>query len=994
MRFQFGNPNLLLLLVVLVPFVVWLGRRLSLVTRFRRALIVTTRIVIIFLLVLTLAQIQYVKSSDVLDVYFVIDGSDSVPESERARTLKFVGEKTQRMRTRDRAGIAVFGGDAVIEEIPSPRLQVEKLLSQPIREATNIGEAIRLAMAALPGEHKRRIVLASDGNENAGSAIEAAKSARAHGIPIDVFPMRYEYENDIVVEGVVVDSRVHVDEPFDLKVFVRSNRDTKADMSISLDGKLLSNQPIQLEAGKKNAFVLNAEVAESEFHTYRVSIDVGDDNNLANNQGYAFTYAGGPPKVLYVEGESDPPEGGSPIIPYLQSEKISVHQAVPDALPYDPGALQGYSSVILANVSAGELGEARMKALEQAVHELGIGLIMVGGDNTFGAGGFQDSPVEKALPVRMDVPHKKVLPKGALVIVLHTCEIAQGNTWSQKIALAALDVMSSRDLMGILYFGVPSGVGMGVPTTTWGEQWLYTLQEVGNKVRMRSLIKSCVPGDMPSMDKTLQMAHGALASCSASVKHIVLISDGDPQPPTKALLDQMKASNITVSTVCISPHTPTSAGILKDIALYTGGTPYLVNNPNQLPQIFIKEASLVRKPLLCEETFTPQQKAFSQVLAGIFGQPIPDLHGYVASTPKALADVPLITHKDDPLLAHWQYGVGKSVAFTSDAQAKWAAEWLGWDSFRKFWTQVVRWSLRGQLSQNYQMHTEIQDGVGHVVIDAVDPKGDFINFLDFQGGLVKPDLEREPLAFKQTGPGRYEASFPVGDTGSYYVSAHTGGEGEGEEPSLITGGLAIPYSPEHSESKSNEGLLRRIADISGGRYVEGEGKEFNAFDRTSLASGSQPEPFWPKTLALAILLIPVDVFFRRVMIDWRDIQRAWRAVWGWVSPRLKALAGRRSPQREEAMSALFEAKARAASKHAEPEGPSEEFIEALERAKREADRGVVDEAVAPTTSGKPAVVRKSEKEELRKPKATQPVGSYTSRLLEAKKRARKGKSER
>ena len=972
---RFGNPWLLLLLAVLAPLVVWTGARLALLTRFRRTVIVAMRTVIVALLILTLARVQIVRSTDVLDVFFLLDGSDSIPDAQKQEELAFLQNELNKMGSRDRAGVLVFGSDAVIEEIPTPYLQVQKLLSAPNRGGTDIGEAIRLAMAALTGENKKRIVLVSDGNENEGAAVEAAESARAHRIPVDIVPLSYEHHNDAMVESITVDSRVHVEEPLDVKVFVRSDEASPARLDIYRDNQLLSSQQVTLEANKKNAFVLTSQVAKPGFHTFRVHVEAPGDRNLANNDGATFTFAGGPPRILFLDG--DPPEQNT-LVPILKAERIEVDYADPEGLPDELGAVQSYDSIVLSNVSADRLGERRMKLIETAVHELGIGLIMIGGPDSFGAGGYQDTPVERALPVEMEVSHKKILPRGALAVILHTCEIPEGNYWAQQIALAALDVMSRRDLMGVLYYSY----GDVMPP---GEQWLYSLQEVGDKSRMRSLIRQCQPGDMPYMDRTIQMAFGGLAECNAAVKHIVIITDADPVKPSPTLLAQIKASNITLSGVVINPHNPADAVEMKAIAAYCGGNFYEVTNFNTLPQIFIKEASVVRKPLICEETFKPLLKSYSPLLSGIADADLPPLKGYVCSSPKALADVPVFSHKDDPVLAHWQYGVGKSVAFTSDAQARWATQWIQWDKFAKFWAQSVRWTLRGQLSQNLQMRTEVAEGYGHVVIDAVDPQGIFINFLDFQGNAIGPDLEGKPLTFKQTGPGRYEASFPVAATGSYMVSARSK-EGEGAG-GLITGGLAISYSPEYKNVRSNEALMRKIADVTGGRTAAVKNDQVNLFDH-NLPSGSKPEPLWPRTLALAILLVPLDVFFRRVMIDWRDVRRAWGVAYGWVGARLKAIAARRPPEREEAMDALLQVKEKV-REQTTVKPPSEAFLEALHRARQQAGGTVIAESEIQAPGPRPVVVRKSEKEELRKPKA--PDELFTSQLLEAKKRARRGK---
>jgi hypothetical protein len=422
------------------------------------------------------------------------------------------------------------------------------------------------------------------------------------------------------------------------------------------------------------------------------------------------------------------------------------------------------------------------------------------------------------------------------------------------------------------------------------------------------------------------------------------------------------------------------------MAGFCGGNFYDVKDYNALPQIFIKEATIVRKPLICKEPFTPALKSYSPILAGIGESEFPQLKGYVCTTGKALAEAPLISDKDDPVLAHWQYGVGKTVAFTSDAQAAWATSWLEWNKFAKFWTQLARWTLRGQLSQNLQMHTEVADGKGHVVVDAVDGQGNFINFLDFESGLIGPTLERKPLALKQTGPGRYEATFPVEAAGSYMVTARSK-EQEGAG-GLITGGLAMSYSPEYKNVRSNEALLKQVASLTGGREATLSDNRVNLFDH-NLPSGSKPEPLWPNALALAILLVPLDVFFRRVMIDWRDVARGWATARDWARARIRPILTRRPREREEAMDALLQVKEKV-REQTTARAPSEAFLEALHRAKQQATGDVLDQSEVTAAAAKPVVVHKSEKEELRKPKA--PAEVFTSQLLEAKKRVRRRKS--
>jgi len=521
--------------------------------------------------------------------------------------------------------------------------------------------------------------------------------------------------------------------------------------------------------------------------------------------------------------------------------------------------------VILSNVPAANLGEDGMRAMELAVKDWGVGLVMVGGENAFGPGGYQGSPVERALPVAMEIKERRVMPSGALVVVLHTCEIARGNFWAQQIALAALRVLSASDEYGVIYYS-PMGA----------ESWLFPLQRVGSKSALAALISGVQPGDMPSFIQSLQMAHTALKKSNASIKHVVIISDGDPAYPSDNAVLSMVADKITISTVGINPHDQQCSVRLAYVASIGRGRYYEPQNPNMLPQIFIKEAATVRRSQIFEEPFVPRQVLASETLKGIAATEYPSLRGYVVTTPKALSEVPLVTHHNDPLLAHWQYGLGRAVAFTSDAKARWAADWVAWAKFQQFWAQLVRWTSRNVAPTGLRARTSVENDRVRVVVDAVDQAGRFMNNIRFTGTLITPDQKEVPVAVRQTGPGRYEANFDAGEAGAHYLGLrYTDEKGQA---ALHTQGLVVPYSAEYRELKANEGLLRRLAEASDGRVLTGE---MDVFARTFAASPRISEAF-PLLLLLAILLVPADVFVRRVFVDYRAVWVRVAAAAAWL----------------------------------------------------------------------------------------------------------------
>src|SRR5690606_18071059 len=222
-----------------------------------------------------------------------------------------------------------------------------------------------------------------------------------------------------------------------------------------------------------------------------------------------------------------------------------------------------------------------------------------------GAGGYLGSPVERALPVDMDIKQRKILPRGALALILHTMEFPDGNAWAREISLAALNVLAPQDLMGILAYEYQNM-----------DSWMHPLAPVGDRASLQTAIRTGVSniGDMPSMGPTLQMAYDALVDADAAAKRILIISDGDPAMPSANLLSDLNAAGIAVSTVCIQPHDPSDQYRMKHISDQTQGQFYFVNNPANLPQIFVKEASVVKRGLLIEEPFVPQMQHDSELL--------------------------------------------------------------------------------------------------------------------------------------------------------------------------------------------------------------------------------------------------------------------------------------------------------------------------------------------------------------------------------------------
>ncbi|MFQ5653889.1 MAG: hypothetical protein ACE5GW_04045 [Planctomycetota bacterium] len=614
----------------------------------------------------------------------------------------------------------------------------------------------------------------------------------------------------------------------------------------------------------------------------------------------------------------------------------------PGEVPMEPESYFLYDTIIFADVPAHELHPDAMQLLHGIVKNMGIGLIMVGGPDSFGAGGYRGSPIERLLPVEMEVKQRKTVPNGALALILHTCEFAQGNLWAKRIAASAIDALSEGDYLGVLLWD-----GLGA------DRWGVPFGPAGDKAAIKAQIRGLQPADMPDFNPTMRLAQKALAGAPAFLKHAIIISDGDPQRPAASVMKSFTDSKITVTTICINPHTAAHTAVMKKIAKDTGGRYYLVKDPRKLPRIFFREALEIRRNLIVEEAFTPRIAYSSEVIRGFEEIGFPELHGYVMTTPKPLAESPLVSLYDDPILAHWRYGLARTAAFTSDATSRWGRDWIAWPGFDPFWAQLVRSVARRGAGELFRVDRVVEGDRGRILLDAVDAEGRFIDGIEIAGRLLDPRYEEEGLAFQQTGPGRYEAAFDAGHAGTYLLSLEYD-DGAGLRGTTRTG-LNVPYSPEYRQVRSDIERLEAIAAATGGRVLVPGDDPFAG----EPPSRRQRVHLWDRLLYLSIFLLFFDIFFRRVLLDPAPLRRAilnlrWRRGAG-AAPRSQTLGTllqtrdslktRRRPRALETVATDGELPPRPAGEgEAQPGGEAtaraaeapEEFTDRLLRAKREA----------------------------------------------------------
>ncbi|HEX3800125.1 MAG TPA: glutamine amidotransferase [Verrucomicrobiae bacterium] len=966
MKFQFTHPYYLLLLPLALAWVIWLAWKSDVqISRWRRWVSFWLRALIVAFLIFALAGIQWMRALEGMNVFFLLDRSDSIPSAQQDLARTYINKTTADKKRVDKGGVIVFGSEANIETAANTAVNVEKIQAVVGTERTDIAGAIRLGTAAFPETGQKRLVLMSDGNENTGDAMTALLAARQLGVTMDVVPMGVERGNDVSIQKLTLPPKLKKGQSFEVKIFLQSDTDTPATLRLYRDDEYLGEQKVQLSKGK-NLFTFPQTLTDPRFYKYDARVEAPGDSVPQNNRASAFTSVKGEPEILVVS--SDLP-GDQPLVEALRSAHLQVKAVSVSGFPASLAEMQSYDAIFISNIAAGDLGKDLQTLLESAVRDFGVGLVCIGGDQTYAAGGYRGTPLEETLPVNMELDSKKVLPSGAVALVMHGMEFANGNQVARDCAQGVLAALGPGDEMGVVLW---DGT----------EHWLFPMTKVGNKKALGQQIAGMNQGDLPGFQGVMSLAHEGLKKASANLKHMIVFSDGDPSAPSAQLMQDIVGDRITVSTVLIAGHAGPDTMIW--MADNGKGRFYNVTSPDDLPQIFIKEAAVILKSAIYEDPFKPVFKASSELVRGIGPNEYPQLLGYVATTPKARAEIPLETDKNDPLLAHWQFGLGRAVAWTSDAKGKWAKGWLGWSKYQQFWSQIAQWSLRRLENSDFSTDLSVDGGQGTISTDALDEQGNYRNFLELEGVVVSPKGTATTVQLEQTGPGHYEAHFPTKEVGTYMLSLRDKKDGQIRGTQVV--GASINYSPEFNASEPNLNLLRRLAESGGGKLLNPDDPADNTFLHNRQKT-YQARDLWEWLLRFSILLFPLDVGVRRIQLEREEMQRMWQ----WIRRRVFFWAAvEREPEAEESLAALLSRRDQVRSTHttatAPPVQPSADLFRPQKPVTLPPDAESSSETPGSGLSGAPPPVAEPEK-----PKTE--AASTTSRLLDAKRRAQQRKKE-
>ncbi|RMH11057.1 MAG: VWA domain-containing protein [Gammaproteobacteria bacterium] len=635
-----------------------------------------------------------------------------------------------------------------------------------------------------------------------------------------------------------------------------------------------------------------------------------------NNQAEAFTLVAGKGRILFVDNVGG--ESGLILPKALAVHGIELEIADPREMPTSLDGLQRYDAVVLQNVPYDLITPAQQRMLVRYVHDLGGGLLMLGGPDSFGAGSWTNSDLDRyILPVSCQIPSQTILPSGALVLVIDrsgsmSSPVGGTNRTQQELAneaaVLALNTLYPQDLVGVVAF----------------DDQAYSIVKTQMNTDPASVaqkVRSIQPGGGTNIYSGLDMAYRELAPLTvqdAAIKHIILLTDGHSMEPVPGgyikLAAQMRKNGISLSTIGVGDGH--DAQLLTQLANMGNGQYHAITNPANLPQVFIKEAKTIRKNLIKEIPFTPTVLPTGSPITANLSQ-VPMLKGLVLTGEKQDPRVimPIVGPEGEPVFAHWQVGLGRSAAFTSDATNRWATAWLTWGGYADFWARTIRLIARPSATRDADLLVFIRDGRLHVQLDTAfvndtpgyrgeSQIGSFGNFLDVRGSVLKPDDSIEPVILEQVGPGQYQVTTNADQSGNYVVSLFI--ESPDGTRRAVFGGAARPPGEELRRFTSNDAVLKQIADITNGRILDPvTSSSAGLFDRSVPVETRSVRPLWRTLLWWLIVLFLLDVASRR--IAWDPV-----SIWAWARNHIARLSLAMRPREIQAESTLAALKNRQA----------------------------------------------------------------------------------
>ena len=810
------------------------------------------RSVVVTLLVLAFSGISIRKQSDVTTTVFLIDMSDSLKDNWK-KEIEFVRESIAKMPSKNETGIVVFGADAQIEQFVTDKKAFTDAGSKVIGTATDIEQAVTTAMALFPDGSAKRLVLLTDGAENEGNVADIATSVAGADIEVKVKSYDSSVDEEVYVSGVELPETISKGDKFEVNVDIYASEATNAKVSLYSGRTLKGQKEVALQKGD-NKLVFSDQGVENGIKSYRVVVESDKDTVSVNNTYSAFTKVEAPAKLLLVEGEKDESLLFQEI---LQACNYEYEVVTPSGVPGSISDMLRYQSVVLLDVYGDDLRKGFMDTLQTYIKDYAGGLAVIGGQNSYALGNYRNTPLEEVLPVKMDLEGEKEIPKIAMIMVIdHSGSMESSSTGNGNItcldvakqaAINSLDSLREIDEVGVVAFD---------DTYTWAVD----LQAATDKGAIEENIAAIPGGGGTSIYPAVEAAMARLKKSDATIKHIVLLTDGqDGYNEYDALIEEMGEQKITLSSVAIGQDADEYT--LETLAENCGGRYYYSDAGTALPRIFAQEVYLSTQEYLINEEFTPVITNTHDILSGVFDDGSPSLLGYIATSPKDTAKVLLESHKGDPVLACWQYGLGHSVAWTSDGTNQWTGNFAGWDNYATLWRNIIDWTICDDELGDDNLYVEQNASKAVITYDTDEYSAD----TSLSAVITDEEGNQTEAGLIAVSPGKYQAEVPLDETGVYSVNVRKE-EGKGDSKEVIKSlntATAMQYSQEYRFGEVTNNIGNFVNQVKG-IYIDQSKEVFN----TKLKGAMTRTQLTLPLMLIAVILFVLDIIFRRMHIDW------------------------------------------------------------------------------------------------------------------------------
>jgi Ca-activated chloride channel family protein len=826
----FRNPQFLLLLALLPALALawrWRGGRIP-------AAALALRLLSVTLLVVALAEpIRARPSGAPGRLVLLVDQSASLGEAGKAALYTQAAALARAQP--DRVKVLYFGANtAAIEDTPIKA------------DNTDIAGALRAARE-LAGTGGGRIVLLSDGAQTRGDALAAAQTL---GVPIDTLAYQPPARPEIWVASVDIPRTLREGEEYAITVVVGSNGAATARLTLDDGAAPLATQQVTLSAGE-NHLTYHSRAGAPGVLKLRATIASELDTFTQNDSGAATALIAPRPRVLVVESQAGAADA---LRAALRPAGVAAETIAASALPARLSDLEDYEGIVLVDVPAGDLTLDQMTTLREFVRGEGRGLVATGGRASFTLGAYKGTPLEEVLPVTMTPPPRPKRSDVTLLLIIdHSYSMAAVKGVSKldmakESAILATESLREEDRVGVLTFDD-------------NQEWAVDFQQLGAGLSLGTIqdrIAGIPIGAGTDIRAALQVGLPALAAQPGKVRHAVLLTDGrsfdSARGPYRELVEQARAQNITLSAIAIGQDADTE--LLQNLAQWGAGRYHFAAAPADIPRLTLLESEIARTEPQVEGDFRADLAAPHPLLRDFAPNQIPKLEGYVATTLKPEAEQVLRSPERDPVLAVWQYGLGRAVAWTPSLGAPWADSWSNWPDYGKFWAQIIRYTLPEPDNGALQVRVTPHGDAVTINADALAPGGEALDLADTTATITLPDGGVRRIPLRQTAPGHYAEEVTLPADGPYAIVVQ---QRKGDAEQEASAGYVQRPSAEYLPSQDGAALLAKISQTTGGKVLSNLGD-------VGVTDVEQPREagLWVWLLLAAALLWPIEIAIRRL----------------------------------------------------------------------------------------------------------------------------------